>query len=92
MPRSRPSDPPPPPSPDGEDGVDDLSFRQARTALDLTLAELQGGDLEVEAMAALYRRAQRYVDRCEAVLRQVEQEVMQWDGNDPQQAPQPYQS
>jgi exodeoxyribonuclease VII small subunit len=91
MARSRPSDPPPPSSPNGEDGIDDLSFRQARTALDLTLAELQGGELEVEAMAALYRRAQRYADRCEAVLRQVEQEVMQWDAQDPQQAPQPYQ-
>jgi exodeoxyribonuclease VII small subunit len=71
------------------DGVDDLSFRQARTALDLTLAELQGGDLEVEAMADLYRRAQQYAERCEAVLDQVEQEVMQWDPQDPQQDPQP---
>jgi exodeoxyribonuclease VII small subunit len=69
--------------------VDDLSFRQARTALDLTLAALQGGDLEVEAMADLYRRAQQYAERCEAVLDQVEQEVMQWDPQDPEQDPHP---
>jgi exodeoxyribonuclease VII small subunit len=91
MPRSRPVDPPPASPPSDGNGVDDLSFRQARTALDLTLAELQGGELEVEAMAALHRRAQRYADRCEAVLLKVEQEVMQWDAKDPQQDPQPYQ-
>ena len=71
------------------EGFEDLSFRQARTALDLTLAQLQSSDLEVEAMAALYRRALRYADRCEAILRQVEQEVMQWDPQDPSRDPQP---
>jgi len=92
MARPRTTDSPTPPGKSGptmNDGVDDLSFRQARTALDLTLAELQGGDLEVEAMADLYRRAQQYAERCEAVLDQVEQEVMQWDPQDPQQDPQP---
>jgi len=91
MARPRPSHTPSPPgptSPSRTDGVDDLSFRQARTALDLTLAELQGGELEVEAMADLYRRAQQYAERCEAVLDQVEQEVMQWDPQDPDQDPQ----
>jgi exodeoxyribonuclease VII small subunit len=67
--------------------VDDLSFHQARTALELILAELQSGDLEVEAMADLYRRAQRYADRCEAVLRDVEQEVRRWDPQTPEVAP-----
>jgi exodeoxyribonuclease VII small subunit len=71
------------------EGFEDLSFRQARTALDLTLAQLQSSDLEVETMAALYRRALRYADRCEAILRQVEQEVMQWDPQDPSRDPQP---
>jgi len=71
------------------EGVTDLSFRQARTALDLTLAELQASDLEVETMATLYRRAQLYADRCEAVLRQVEQDVMQWDPQDPTADPTP---
>jgi len=93
MARPRSTDSPAPPGksrPTKTDGVDDLSFRQARTALDLTLAALQGGDLEVEAMADLYRRAQQYAERCEAVLDQVEQEVMQWDPQDPEQDPHPF--
>jgi exodeoxyribonuclease VII small subunit len=77
------------PTDEDGDGVDDLNFRQARTALELTLAELQASDLDVEAMAALYRRAQRYADRCEAVLTQVEQDVMQWDPQDPSVDPSP---
>jgi len=92
MARPRSTDSPTPPgksSPTKTDGVDDLSYRQARTALDLTLAELQGGDLEVEAMADLSRRAQKYAERCEAVLDQVEQEVMQWDPDYPAQDPPP---
>lgn len=94
MPRSRKSSSPPPPDPEGvrseeaAEGVDDLSFQQARTALELILAELQGQDLEVEAMADLYRRALRYADRCEAVLREVEQNVMQWDPQDQDLPPQ----
>jgi len=94
MPHSRTTPSPPPQDPetaqlDGAvEGIDDLSFQQARTALELILAELQGQDLEVEAMADLYRRAQRYADRCEAVLQQVEQNVMQWDPQDPDRPPQ----
>jgi exodeoxyribonuclease VII small subunit len=68
-------------------GASDLSYRQAQTALDLTLAELQTSDLDVEAMASLYQRAQTYADRCEALLNQVEQEVMQWDPQRPDQPP-----
>jgi len=86
---AQPIPPPGKSSPTKTDGVDDLSYRQARTALDLTLAALQGGDLEVEAMADLYRRAQQYAERCETVLDQVEQEVMQWDPQDPEQDPHP---
>jgi exodeoxyribonuclease VII small subunit len=87
MPRSRSSPATTSPSQGDGDGVDDLSFHQARTALELILAELQSGDLEVEAMADLYRRAQRYADRCEAVLRDVEQEVRRWDPQTPEVAP-----
>jgi len=72
------------------DGIDDLTYREARAALDLTMAELQGSQLDVEAMADLYRRALRYVERCEAVLDQVEQEVMQWDPVDPGANPKPF--
>lgn len=104
MPRSRPTRSEPSPSSDapgargGEvdaieeeagEGVNDLSFRQARTALDLTLAQLQASDLEVETMATLVRQAQRYADRCETVLHQVEQDVMQWDPQDPGSDPIP---
>lgn len=72
------------------DGIDDLNFRQARTALDLTLSELESSELDVETMADLYRRALRYADRCEAVLEQVEQEVMQWNPQEPANEPEPF--
>lgn len=71
--------------------MEDLSFQQARTALDLTLMQLQATDLDVEQMIGLYRRGQRYADRCEAVLQQVEQEVMLWSGQDAGSEPTPYQ-
>jgi exodeoxyribonuclease VII small subunit len=85
-----------PPAQDGPQTPDDggaaeLSFRQAQTALELTLSELQTHDLDVEAMASLYRRAQAYADRCEALLEQVEQEVMQWTPETPDQPPQAFQ-
>jgi len=87
--KAKPSSSPPPPEESG-DGIDDLNFRQARAALDLTLSELQSSELDVEAMANLYRRALRYADRCEAVLEQVEQEVMQWNPQDPDSEPKPF--
>ncbi len=90
MPRPRSSPPKPDPTPSDDDGIDRLTYSQARTALDLILAELQSSDLEVEAMADLYRRGQRYADRCEAVLRDVEQDVMQWDPHDPEAPAQPF--
>lgn len=83
--RARPQDPGSDTPTDG--GASELSYRQAQTALDLTLAELQTSDLDVEAMASLYQRAQAYAERCEALLYQVEQEVMQWDPQLPDQPP-----
>jgi exodeoxyribonuclease VII small subunit len=79
------------PTEDGAEdgGAADLSYRQAQTALELTLAELQSGDPDVEAMGSLYRRAQAYANRCEALLEAVEQEVMQWDPQSPDQPPRP---
>ncbi len=59
--------------------VAQLSFQEARTALELSLAQLQAADLEVEAMAGHYRRALTYLERCESVLAQVEQDVIEWD-------------
>jgi exodeoxyribonuclease VII small subunit len=74
----------------GDGGASELTYRQAQSALDLTIAQLQGGDLDVEAMASLYRRAEAYADRCEALLQEVEQEVMQWDPTQPDQQPTPF--
>ena len=100
--KSRPPSPESPeatsaPEPRGEAGqaqepgiADDLSFREAQTALELCLAQLQDQELDVESMADLYLRAQRYADRCETVLRQVEQQVMQWDPEAQDTAPTPY--
>lgn len=76
---------------DGEDEVAaQLSFRQAQTALELCLSQLQAPDLDVEAMAGLYRRARRYADRCEQLLGEVEQEILMWDPQQPEQPPSPY--
>jgi exodeoxyribonuclease VII small subunit len=86
------SAPPPPAAADPPDdgGAAELNYRQAQTALELTLAELQTRDLDVEAMASLYRRAQAYADRCETLLGKVEQEVMQWDPENPDLPPQTF--
>ena len=65
--------------PDWLADVEGLSFQEARTALELAMAQLQSDALEVEEMAGLYRRAEAYASRCEAVLQQVEQQVIQWD-------------
>ncbi|MCP9772713.1 exodeoxyribonuclease VII small subunit [Synechococcus sp. Tobar12-5m-g] len=56
----------------------ELTYNQARTALEVALGQLQSEDIEVEAMADLYRRALAYAQRCEQVLQQVEQEIIQY--------------
>ena len=60
----------------------DLSYNEAHTALQLALSTLQATDLDVEAMTGLYRQARAYLNRCEAVLAHVEQEVMLWQEGD----------
>ena len=76
---------PAPQDPDQEwlETVAGLSFQEARTALDLSLASLQSEALEVEEMAGLYRRAEAYARRCEEVLRRVEQDVIEWEAEHP---------
>ncbi|MCX5947753.1 MAG: exodeoxyribonuclease VII small subunit [Cyanobacteria bacterium] len=69
----------------------ELSYREAQAALELCLAQLQATDLDIEAMAGLYERAQSFANRCETLLEQVEQDVMQWDPEQPEAAPKPYQ-
>jgi exodeoxyribonuclease VII small subunit len=73
------------------DGIHDLNFREAQTALELCLAQLQASDLEVEAMATLHRRAQAYANHCVQLLEKVEQEVQIWDPERPEKSSQPYQ-
>lgn len=65
--------------PDWLDEVNTLRFQDARTALEVAMAQLQSPDLEVEEMAGLYRRAEAYAERCAAVLEQVEQSVIEWE-------------
>jgi exodeoxyribonuclease VII small subunit len=90
------SSPPPEPSaaasspPSAANVAADLSFRESQTALELCLAQLQDQELDVESMADLYRRALAYAGRCESVLQQVEQQVLQWDPTQPELAPKPY--
>ena len=62
--------------------INQLSFQDANTALQLAMAQLQASDLDVEQLAGLYQRARAYAGRCEAVLAQVEQDVIEW-GNEP---------
>ena len=64
-----------------------LNFQEARTALDLAMAQLQADDLEVEEMAGLYQRAEAYASRCEAVLQRVEQDVIEWEAHSKVAAP-----
>lgn len=66
---------------DGNDLAADLNYNEARTALELSLAELQASDLDIEAMTGLYKRAEAYASRCEQVLHQIEQEVLLWKGD-----------
>ncbi|WP_254934975.1 exodeoxyribonuclease VII small subunit [Cyanobium sp. WAJ14-Wanaka] len=67
-----------------------LSYAESRTALELTLSQLQSNDLDVEAMAGLYRQAMSYADRCEALLESVEQEVKLWDMDKPDSPPETF--
>ncbi|MEI7665142.1 MAG: exodeoxyribonuclease VII small subunit [Synechococcaceae cyanobacterium ELA263] len=84
---------PEPASPqDHEDISAELSYREAQAALQLCLAQLQASDLDIEAMSGLYERAQSYANRCESLLDQIEQDVMQWDPEQPDAAPRPYQA
>jgi len=57
----------------------DLTYNEAHTALQLTLAALQASDLDVEELTALYRQARTYLERCDTVLSAIEQEVLLWD-------------
>ncbi len=84
--------PEPAPPQEQEDISAELSYREAQAALQLCLAQLQASDLDIEAMSGLYERAQSYANRCESLLDAIEQDVMQWDPEQPDTAPRPYQA
>lgn len=93
MPRSKtnsrqPGEPHEPP-PRNEPAAAGLSYNEAQTALQLTLAALQASDVDVEEMTTLYRQARGYLERCEAVLGAVEQELLLWDPERESPAPLP---
>jgi exodeoxyribonuclease VII small subunit len=77
---------------EGDEIAGSLSFREAQAALELCLAQLQASDLDVERMAELYHRAESYARRCERLLDQVEQDVMQWDPEGADAPPRPLQN
>jgi exodeoxyribonuclease VII small subunit len=83
---------PPAPSASSDQGdpLEQLSYREAQTALERSLAELQAEDLDVEGMTELYRRACAYAQRCDTLLRSVEAEVLLWDPDQPDAQPQPF--
>jgi exodeoxyribonuclease VII small subunit len=82
----------PDPGAQAESTAAELSYNEARAALELILSQLQASDLNVEEMAALYRRAQAYAGRCEQILEQVEQDVLLWDlSGEADRPPTPYQ-
>ena len=88
--RAKPAESNKPDEPDEPgSGAEDLTFRQAQAALELCLAQLQASDLDVEAMGELHRRAEAYAQRCEQLLEQAEQDVMQWDPVHPDAPPGP---
>ena len=59
--------------------VQKLSYQDARTAMELAMAQLQSDDLAVEEMAGLYQRAEACAQRCQAVLEEVSQTVIEWE-------------
>jgi exodeoxyribonuclease VII small subunit len=59
--------------------VQKLSYQDARTAMELAMAQLQSDDLAVEEMASLYQRAEACAQRCQAVLEEVSQTVIEWE-------------
>ena len=62
--------------------VQKLSYQDARTAMELAMAQLQSDELAVEEMAGLYQRAEAYAQRCQAVLEEVSQTVIEWEAQE----------
>ncbi|MFN9644845.1 MAG: exodeoxyribonuclease VII small subunit [Cyanobacteriota bacterium] len=70
-------------------GPEALTYREAQSALEQSLVELQSDDLDVERMTEVYQRARAYADRCDSLLQAVEAQVLLWDPDQPDRPPQP---
>jgi exodeoxyribonuclease VII small subunit len=57
--------------------IDELTFEQAFTELEETVAKLEDGDLPLEASLALYERGQQLSAHCSRLLEQAELKVTQ---------------
>jgi exodeoxyribonuclease VII small subunit len=73
----------------GGSEIGGLTYREAQSALERSLVDLQSDDLDVERMTELYQQACAYADRCDTLLQSVEAEVMLWDPDHPEAPPQP---
>lgn len=57
------------------DGVKDLTFEQAFGELEMTVQQLEAGDLTLEEAIALYERGMRLAQRCSSALDAAELQV-----------------
>ena len=56
-----------------------LNYEEALQALDLLLASLQDESLPLSELQSSYKRAEIYLNRCEQLLSETEQNVLQLD-------------
>ena len=56
-----------------------LNYEEALQALDLLLARLQDESLPLSELQSSYKRAEIYLNRCEQLLSETEQNVLQLD-------------
>ena len=64
-----------------------LSYEEALQAADLLLNQLQNDSIPLAKLQQTYQRGQIYLDRCERLLEEVEQTVLQLDPKTMKTAP-----
>lgn len=62
--------------------IGNLTFEQALTELESTVAQLEGGDLTLESSLTLFERGQKLADFCNQQLDQATLRVEQRGNND----------
>jgi exodeoxyribonuclease VII small subunit len=62
-------------------GMDDLSFEAALSELEQTVAQLESGDLSLEASLALFERGRRLFAHCDRLLDKAQLRVEQLTDN-----------